>query len=286
MDYILEIDNLSKAHYEFKLNEISFKLPKGSIMGLVGENGAGKTTTIKLILNLIKKNNGSIKVLGMDNIRDERTIKENIGVVLDESNFHDNLRPVDISLVMKNIYKNWDTDVFLDYLNKFKLPPKKIVKDFSKGMKMKLSIAVALSHNPKLLILDEPTGGLDPIVRSEILDIFLEFIQDEERSILFSTHITSDLDKIADYITFIHAGDIIFSESKGELLNNFGIIKCGETDFNTIDKSNIVGYRKNQFGYEVLINNKYSEKNKYKDLLMDYANLEDIMLFYIRGERN
>lgn len=286
MEYILEVDSLSKIYDGFKLNEISFKLPKGSIMGLVGENGAGKTTTIKLILNLIKKNNGTIKVLGMDNIYDEQSIKENIGVVLDESNFHDNLRPVDISLIMKNIYRNWDEGIFLNYLTKFKLPKEKIVKDFSKGMKMKLSIAVALSHDPKLLILDEPTGGLDPIVRSEILDIFLEFIQDEERSILFSTHITSDLDKIADYITFIHGGNIVFSESKEELLNNYGIIKCGEKDFNSIDKSHIIGYRKSSFGYEVLINNKDSGKSMYKDLIVDYANLEDIMLYYIRGERN
>ena len=286
MEYILDIENLSKDYDGFKLNEISFRLPKGSIMGLVGENGAGKTTTIKLVLNLIKKNNGSIKIFGMDNIKEEQKIKENIGVVLDESNFHDNLRPQDISVIMKNIYKNWDENIFFNYLDKFKLPRAKKVKNFSKGMKMKLSIAVALSHDPKLLILDEPTGGLDPIVRNEILDIFLDFIQDEERSILFSTHITSDLDKIADYITFIHDGDLIFSDSKEELLNNYGIVKCGEKDFGTIDKSSIVGYRKNQFGYEVLIKDKYSGSHKYKDLIVDHANLEDIMLYYIRGEEN
>lgn len=186
---------------------------------------------------------------------------------------------------MDNIYSNWDKSVFLYYLKKFKLPLDKIVKDFSKGMKMKLSIAVALSHDPQFLILDEPTSGLDPIVRSEILDIFMEFIQDEEKSILFSTHITSDLDKIADYITFIHNGAIIFSESKDDMINNFGIIKCGKEDFNMIDKTDIVGYRKSQFGYEVLINNMQRNRSKYDKYIIDSASLEDIMLLYIRRER-
>ena len=205
---------------------------------------------------------------------------------MDESNFHDNLKPTDISIIMNSIYDNWDKELFLKYLDRFKLPKDKNIKNYSKGMKMKLSISVALSHDPELLILDEPTGGLDPIVRSEILDIFLDFIQDEEKAILFSTHITSDLDKIADYITFIHNGNIIFSESKEELVDNYGIIKCGTNDFNRIDKKDIIGYRKNQFGYEVLVTNKEKNKFKYKDFIMDNANLEDIMLFYIRGEHN
>lgn len=281
---ILKVENLSKFYEDFTLKNVGFDLPKGSIMGLVGENGAGKTTIIKLILNLIKRDNGYIKVFGLDNIESDQQIKEQIGVVLDESYFHDNLRARDISLIMNNIYNNWDKSVFLDYLKKFKLPADKIVKDFSKGMKMKLSIAVALSHDPQFLILDEPTGGLDPIVRSEILDIFLDFIQDEEKSILFSTHITGDLDKIADYITFIHEGEIVFSESKDEMINNFGIIKCGRDDFNKIDKEDVVGYRKGQFGYEVLINNKQTNESKYKSYIMDSVNLEDIMLLYIRRE--
>lgn len=282
---ILKVENLSKSYDDFTLENVGFNLPKGSIMGLVGENGAGKTTIIKLILNLIKRENGYIKVFGLDNIENEQQIKEKIGVVLDESYFHDNLRAKDISLIMDNIYSNWDKSVFLYYLKKFKLPLDKIVKDFSKGMKMKLSIAVALSHDPQFLILDEPTSGLDPIVRSEILDIFMEFIQDEEKSILFSTHITSDLDKIADYITFIHNGAIIFPESKDDMINNFGIIKCGKEDFNMIDKTDIVGYRKSQFGYEVLINNKQRNRSKYNTFIIDSASLEDIMLLYIRRER-
>lgn len=286
MENILIAEKLSKKYEGFTLDEVSFQLPKGCIMGLVGENGAGKTTIIKLILNLIKKNRGTVQVFGLDNIENDPKIKNRIGVVMDESNFHDNLKPTDISIIMNNIYDNWDKELFSRYLNRFKLPKDKRVKDYSKGMKMKLSISVALSHDPELLILDEPTGGLDPIVRSEILDIFLEFIQDEEKAILFSTHITSDLDKIADYITFIHNGSIIFSESKEEIVDNYGIIKCGTNDFNTIDKKDIVGYRKNQFGYEVLVTNKQKNRSKFKDFIMDNANLEDIMLFYIRGEHN
>lgn len=281
---ILSVKNLSKGYGDFNLDNISFEVPKGSIMGIIGENGAGKTTTIKLILNLIKKDGGSIKVFGKDNIQEEKKIKQDIGVVLDESNFHDDLKPNEISIIMDNIYDKWDKNRFLNYLKEFKLPYDKKVKEFSKGMKMKLSIAAALSHNPKLLILDEPTGGLDPIVRSEILDIFLDYIQDEERSIIFSTHITSDLDKIADYITFIHKGKIVFSKSGDELINSYGILKCGTDDFNKIDKMDIVGYRKNQFGYDVLIKDKYN--SKFKDYTIDNANLEDIMLYYIRRGKN
>lgn len=279
----LRVENVTKEYKDFKLNNISFNLPKGSIMGLIGENGAGKTTIVKLILNLIKRNGGSIKIFGMDNIEKEQEIKQEIGVVLDESYFHDNLRPKDITMIMKNIYKSWDRDKFNKYLKKFKLPEDKIIKDYSKGMKMKLSIAAALSHNPKILILDEPTGGLDPIVRNEILDIFLDFIQDEERSILFSTHVTSDLDKIADYITFIHEGNLVFTEPKDDILNNYGIVKCRAEDFDYLDKEHVIGHRKNKFGVEVLIDNKQSIRED-KDLVVDAVNLEDIMLFYIRRE--
>lgn len=281
---ILKIENLSKSYDDFTLKDVGFNLPKGSIMGLVGENGAGKTTIIKLILNLINRESGKIEIFGLDNIENEHKIKEKIGVVLDESYFHDNLNVKDINLIMSNIYNNWDKPVFLYYIKRFKLPMDKIVKDFSKGMKMKLSIAVALSHDPQFLILDEPTSGLDPIVRSEILDIFLEFIQDEEKSILFSTHITSDLDKIADFVTFIHEGEIIFSETKDDMINNFGIIKCGKEDFSRIDKEDIVGFRKSQFGYEVLINEKQQNKVKYENYIIDSVNLEDIMLLYIGRE--
>ena len=286
MNDILSIEKTYKTYDDFTLKNINLNVPKGIIMGLVGENGAGKTTTIKLILNLIKRDKGSIKIFGLDNIQKEMEIKERIGVVMDESNFYTDLNPNDISKIMSNIYANWDNDTFFDYLKQFNIPRKKTIKDLSKGMKMKLSIAVALSHKPDLLILDEPTSGLDPIVRNEILDIFQDFIQDEEKSILFSTHITSDLDKIADYITFIHKGEIIFSKEKDGLINDYGIIKCGKDDFNKIDSKDVVGYRKNQFGYEILVINRQLSEIKYKGLTIDSVNLEDIMLFYIRREKH
>ncbi len=280
----MELKNVCKSYDGFKLNNVSFCLPKGSIMGFVGENGAGKTTTIKAILNLIKIDSGSIEVLGLNNIKHEKQIKEQIGVVFDESYFHDNLKPKDISKIMKDVFTNWDGKLFNYYINRFKLPENKIIKEFSKGMKMKLSIATALSHNPKLLILDEATSGLDPVMRNEILDVFLDFIQDEDHSILISSHITSDLEKIADYITFINQGKIVFSNSKDDLIYNYGVLKCGLNNFKKIDKTYMVAYRKSQFGYEVLVNKKNEIKKKYKDFIVDNISIEDIMLFYVRGE--
>lgn len=276
----LEVQNISKKYDGFFLKNINITLPKGSIMGFVGENGAGKSTTIKLMLNLIHKDSGEISVLGLDNIKDEKQIKEQIGVVFDESNFPENIKIHDINKIMKNIYKNWDEAVFSSYTNRFSLPSNKILKEFSRGMKMKLSIAVALSHHAKLLILDEATSGLDPIVRDEILDVFLEFIQDEEHSIFLSSHITSDLEKIADYITFIHKGQIVFSEPKDELLYKYGILKCSASEFEKIDKSIVQGFRKNNFGVEALVlRNKVSGSHT-----IDHASIEDIMLFRIKGE--
>lgn len=284
MEYNIEVENLTKKYENFELQNVSFKLPKGCIMGFIGENGAGKTTTLSLILNTIKKDCGNIKIFDMDNIKFEKQIKQNIGVVFDESLFPDNLKLKDISTIMKNVFKNWDNSVFLNYSNKFKLPSDKIIKQYSKGMKMKLSIAVALSHNSKLLILDEATSGLDPIIRDEILDVFLEFIQDEEKSILLSSHITSDLEKIADYITFIHEGKVIFSESKDDLIYQYGILKCGLEDIKNISADDIVGQRKNQFGYEILVKDRDSMHKKYKNLIIDNVSLEDIMLFYVKDK--
>ena len=285
MENSIEVKELSITYREFSIDKISFTVPKGSIMGFIGQNGAGKTTTLKAILNLIKRQSGEIKILGLDNIKDERKIKEQIGVVFDESYFHDNLTIKDITKMMKNIYKNWDNNTFAKYINKFKLPQDKIVKDFSRGMKMKLSIAVALSHDPKILILDEATSGLDPIVREEILDIFLDFIQDEEHSILISSHITGDLEKVADYITFIDDGKIIFSKNKDELCDDMGIVKCKEREYQTISKGYIIRYRKNSFGYEVLVNNRTKLAANYPDMIIEKPSIEEIMLFYVRGER-
>lgn len=283
MEYSIEVSNLSKNYNGFTLKDVTFQLRQGSIMGFIGENGAGKSTTIKAILNLIKKDSGAIKMLGLDHIKGERKIKEQIGVVFDECHFHDSLNVSDVDKIMKRIYSNWDTPLYMNYITKFNLPVKKKIKEYSRGMKMKLSIAAALSHSPKLLLLDEATSGLDPVIRNEILDVFFEFIQDEEHSILMSSHITNDLERIADYITFIHNGKIIFSDSKDEILDRYAIIRCGKADYSQIDTTDIIGTKNNSFGYEILVKDKQTAGKKYSTLTIDSASLEDIMLFYGNG---
>lgn len=284
MENILEITNLCKEYHDFKLNNVNLTIPKGMIMGLIGENGAGKTTTIRAILNLLNNTSGEIKVFGLDIKKNEKQIKEEIGVVLDDSFLSEYLNPNAVNRIMKNLYKNWNEDTYNKYIKEFKLPINKNIKDYSSGMKMKLKLAVALSHNAKLLILDEPTSGLDPIARNEILDIFQEFIQDEEHSILVSSHITSDLEHIADYITFINNGEIILSEPKDNLLDNYGIVKCSEESFNKINKNDFINYRKNKYEYEMLVENRFDFKKKYDIETIDKPTIEDIMLIYIKGE--
>lgn len=284
MNYAIELDGVTKQYENFSLQDVSFKVPKGSIMGFVGENGAGKTTTLKAILNLIHTDKGNVTVLGANQIQENCSIKEQIGVVFDESYFHENLNVNQISKVMKHIYKNWQPEEFKKYAEKFRLPSHKIVKEYSSGMKMKLSIAVALSHKAKLLILDEATSGLDPVIRDEILDIFLEFIQDESNTILLSSHITSDLEKVADYITFIHQGKIVFSESKDDLIYQYGVVHCKKDELASLNKNHIVGIRSNQFGCDVMVNNKKDLERERKDLTIDSTTIEEIILFKVRGE--
>lgn len=285
MDNILEVKNLCKKYEGFELKDINLKLPKGMIMGLIGENGAGKTTTIKSILNLTNTDNGEINIFGLDSKKYEKQIKEDIGVVLDDSFFSEYLNPTDINKIMKKIYKNWDEKLYFKYIQDFKLPINKISKEFSSGMKMKLKIAVALSHHPKLLILDEPTSGLDPVARSEVLDIFQEFIEDEENSIFISSHITSDLEHIADYITFINNGEIILSKTRDELLDKYGIVKCSKSEFEKIDKKDYIKFKINRYEYDVLVENKQEFKRKYDCEIIDKPTLDDIMLIYIKGEK-
>ncbi len=285
MENILEITNLNKKYKDFELKNVNIKLPKGMIMGLIGENGAGKSTTIKSILNVINTDSGEIKIFEKDNIRNEKEIKEDIGVVLDDSFLSDYLTPNDINKIMKNIYKNWDEKLYFRYMEDFKLPLDKRSKEFSSGMKMKLKIAVSLSHHPKLLILDEPTSGLDPVARAEILDIFQDFIQDEEHGIFVSSHITSDLEHIADYITFISNGEVIFTKTRDELLENYGIVKCSDDEFKKIDKKDFVKFKKNKYEYDVLVENKFEFKKKYEFEIIDKPTIDEIMLIYIKGEK-
>ncbi|MDO4283247.1 MAG: ABC transporter ATP-binding protein [Clostridia bacterium] len=285
MENVIEIKNLCKKYSEFELNNINLSLPKGTIMGLIGENGAGKSTTIKLMLNIIGKDSGTVSLFGLDSIKDGRKLKEDVGAVLDDSFLSEYLCPNDMNKIMKNFYNNWDEKLFFQYMDEFKLPRTQISKDYSSGMKMKLKIATALSHHPKLLILDEPTSGLDPVARNEILDIFQDFIQDEENSILVSSHITSDLEHIADYITFINEGEIVFTKSRDDLLEKYGIVKCSKSDFDKFDKKDYIKCKRNKYEYEVLVEDKAKFYKKYRTNVIDKPTIEEIMLIYIKGEK-
>ncbi len=279
--YGIKIENLSKKYEDFELKDVSFNVPCGSIVGLIGENGAGKSTTIKAILDLTEKESGVVEILGSTTL--DKETKEHIGVVFEGNNFPEELNAKELNNVLKNIYKYWNEEKFYGLLYDFKLPIQKKIKDYSRGMKMKLAILVALSHDTKLLILDEATNGLDPIIREEILDILLDFIQDETHTVLFSSHITSDLEKIADYIVFIKNGTVFLNASKDELIYEYGILKCKKEDFDKIDKEDIITYIKRENIYEILIYDKKEKKNKYKDLNIDKVSLDDIMLMYIKG---
>ncbi len=284
MTNCIEIKGLCKSYGDFALKNINLTLPGGSILGLIGENGAGKTTTIKCILNLIHRDAGEITLLGYDNIREERLAKQDIGLVLDECFFSDALRPLDLDKILAPAYREWDRKLFRSYLDKFGLPEKKLIKEFSRGMKMKLSLSAALAHRPKLLILDEATAGLDPVVRDEILDEFLGFIQDEDHAILMSSHITSDLEKVADYIAYIHQGEVVLSDSKDNILDSYGRVACTAGQLEAIDPHDILHTRRGSFGCEALVKDRTAFARKYPMLLVERTTLEDIMLFVGKGE--
>ena len=281
----LEIKNISKIYKNFKLDDISFVLPCGHIMGLIGENGAGKSTIINCILDIIEKDSGSISVLGQKNDKNNVSLKENIGVVLDASDVYDNYTVKQVENIMKDVYKQWNHEVYDYYIQKFALPLNKIIKDFSRGMKMKMAITIALSYQPKLLILDEATSGLDPIMRDEILDVFMEFMQDENHAILLSSHISSDLEKIADYITFIHEGKLILSTSKDELIYEYGLMKCRNDEFDKIEKEDIIRYRIKTYEVEILVKDREKMAKKYPNCIVDPTKLDDIMMLYVKGEQ-
>lgn len=281
MEYVLELEDVTKEYEDFKLDHISFSVPQGCICGFIGQNGAGKTTTISLILDIIKKDGGSITVFGQDMEAQGAALKEKIGVVFDEMGFHEFLTANEINSIMRNIYQNWREEVFFDYLKRFSLPRKKRCGSFSRGMRMKLQIAVALSHEAELLIMDEPTGGLDPIVRNEILQIFQEFVMEENHTILLSSHITGDLERIADMVTFIDHGKIILSGDKNELLESHGLIKCKKEDLEKIEKEDIVSYRQSAFCTEVLVAEREKCARKYDGMVMEQTTLEEIMIFYV-----
>lgn len=283
MENLLEIKNLCKEYKDFSLKNVSFTVPKGSIMGFIGENGAGKTTTLKLILDEVKRSAGEILVFGMDNLNEQKKIKQEIGVVFDEPFFYMTMKPGEVGRVLSAAYDNWDDALYVSYLMRFRLPREKSIKEYSRGMKMKLSIAAALAHRPKLLLLDEATSGLDPVVRREILDVFLGFIQNEEHGILLSSHITSDLEQIADYITFIHEGGVVFSESKDVILERYGVAHCTADQLRRIGSEHLVGSRKTQFCCDALVSDRERVAAGIPGLSVDPASLDDIMSYYAGG---
>lgn len=285
MKNAIEINNLCKKYDKFELGGIDLNIPSGVIVGLIGENGAGKTTLIKSILNIINIDSGNIKIFEKDYKAEENVIKEEIGVVLDNMFFPEILYVKDIDAIMKGVYKKWDSKLYFDYLKDFDIPLNKQIKTLSKGMRKKLEIATALSHHPKLLILDEPTSGLDPVVRSEVLDIFLKFISDDEHTILLSTHITSDLEHIADSIVFIDNGKVVLDDTRDEIMDNYGILKCDDKCFDKIDKKDIISCKKNKYDYQILVKDISRISNKYKEAVIDKITLEELMVLMIKGEK-
>lgn len=283
MEPLLNVSQLSKTFPTFKLDQVDLEIPRGCIVGLIGENGAGKSTTIRCILDLLRPDSGKITFWGLSMSEYPDQIKENIGVVYDELPFHDTFTPKQMEKICAHAYRQWDSQAYKDFLVRFKLPEKQAIKGFSKGMKMKLSIAIALSHNPKLLILDEATSGLDPIMRDDLLDVFLDFVQDEHRSILMSSHISSDLERIADYITFIHNGKLIFTKSKDVLRYEYGILRLSHAQFNTLSPDNRLAYRQTGLQYDVLVSDKVHMKQLHPDFIIDPCSIDEILLLYIKG---
>lgn len=285
MEKILDIQNLCKNYDGFSLKNINISLDKGYVMGFIGPNGAGKSTTIKLIMNLIQKDSGEIRIFGMDHEKDEIKIKERIGFVYDENHFYEDLTVQEMKNIVRPFYKKWDENLFAKYVKEFNLPLDKQIKNLSKGMKMKFSLAIALSHHAEFLIMDEPTSGLDPIIRSELLSILHTLMEDENKAVFFSTHITSDLEKIADYITIIHEGEILLSKPKDELLEEYCIVKGSKEFLNSVSDTSFVGVEENKYGFKALHNNRMKFMNKYggSSVVIEKATLEDILLFTTKG---
>ena len=283
MTNCIELQGVCKSYGDFALQDLNLTLPGGAIMGLIGENGAGKTTAIKCILGMTRPDSGTVTVLGQPMGPDSAALRQEIGVVLDECFFHDTLRPKDLSPILAPIYRGWDRELYWDCLARYGLPENKLIREFSRGMKMKLSLAAALAHRPRLLVLDEATAGLDPVVRDEILDEFLAFISDEDHAILMSSHITSDLEKIADYVTFLHAGKLLLTKPKDELLWKYGVLRCGEEQFQKLDGSEVLAWQKKDYSYDVLVPDREELLRRYPEAVVDRATMDEILLLYVKG---
>lgn len=275
----IEIKDLCKTYPGFSLDHVNLTLPCGCIMGLVGENGAGKSTTIRLILDMIARDSGTITLLGKDNRENIRLLKEDIGVVLDEVGIPACLSPKQVGKIMANTFRNWEQAVYDSLLEKLAVPPEKPFKDFSKGMKMKLGIAIALSHRPKLLILDEATSGLDPVVRDEVLDLFSEFTREESHAVLISSHIVSDLEKICDYIAFLHKGRLLLCEEKDALKEKYGILRCSREELSALPPEAVIGRKETAYGVEAIA----ARDAVPAGLSLSPIDIEELFIFMVKG---
>lgn len=284
MENAIEIKNLSKEYRDFSLKNLSLNVPQGTVLGLVGENGAGKSTLLQSLLGLIRADYEEIKILGKQLKNQEKEIREDIAVIFDVSHYNLEYTPAFIGKMLKKVYRNWDMEKYGAYLLRFGLPADKKLKKFSKGMKMKLEFAIAFSHKPRLLILDEATSGLDPVFRDEILELIREFTEEEDHTVVMSSHITSDLDKVADYIAFLHEGKLQFVKSYDELQNDYGVLHCGKEFFESLREEDIVSFKKEPYEYKVLVRNRNGILSVFPDLEMEKASVEDIMLMYVKGE--
>lgn len=287
MEPVLDIRNLRKEYTDFTLHDVTFSIPKGYIMGLIGPNGAGKTTIIKLILNLVIRDAGEIRVFGKDNLKHEVEIKSRIGFVHDAPMFYDYLKLKQIRSIIAPFYPDWDEEAFRRLSEEFELSLNKKFKALSRGMKMKFALVLALSHNADFIIMDEPTSGLDPVFRRELLEKLSDILQDENKSILFSTHITSDLERIADFVTFIQDGSVVFSCSKDEILENWGVVKGGNDLLNEETRSLFEGFRMSEYGFEGLTSNTREIRDHFPSgVVVERASLEDIMFFMVKGRQD
>lgn len=278
MEYIMKIDNLCKSYKAFSLKNVSFSLPKGYIMGFVGQNGSGKTTTIRSMLGIANKDSGNIELFGLDNVKDYREIKQRISVVFDSLCYPPHLKIKHIESMLKSFYDKWDSEEFHRLIKKFKLHENEKIGKFSKGMRMKLMIAVALSHKAELIILDEPTSGLDPVARDELLDILTEYISDENNSILFSTHITADLERIADYVTVLNDGEVWYTGTKDEIMDKYVVIKGDEEDLPDEIMNKSIGYHNYRNGFEAMLEREVASDLP-KEIEYEKANLDDILIY-------
>ena len=281
----LVVNGLTKRYQDFTLDGVSFTVPQGSIVGLIGENGAGKSTTLHAVLGLIGRDGGTVELLGLPDTALDDGVRNQIGVVFDGNSYPEMLTPRKLGRVMGKIYRTWDPDRYAALLQQLALPADKRIKALSKGMKMKLALAVAFSHHAKLLVLDEATSGLDPVVRDDILDLFLEFVQEEDHAILVSSHITSDLEKVADYIVFLHQGRVVFCKPKDELRYRYGVLRCGQAQFADLDPADMVACRRQDYEWEVLVADRVAARRKYPKAVVDPATMDEIMLLYVKGER-